>query len=212
MNRTPTVLLILAAACSYGFAGNPTGDCEPETDGSRVCYHSPEAGDTYLPDCEAPLDRELWRVFATEDGGAYIIPRPDGMGLSTGICDGDDIELAAAFERSGLCDEVADPEVINDLNHTDALVITHALHEQLVFTAVDDGDGSAHIDPWAPDEDMLAACDGPLADETAVDEACDLLAGRSEDGNCTDIGVIYSLEQATLFAAGLNHVYGGGVE
>ncbi len=59
-------VLSLVFACQLGeiVIENPSGECEAETDGSRLCYHSPNPTDTYLPDCDNTLDRELWRVFA----------------------------------------------------------------------------------------------------------------------------------------------------
>jgi hypothetical protein len=68
------------------------------------------SADVYLPDCDAPLGRELWRVFAIDASTAYVVPRPDASGISLGICDGEDADMADRFERNGLCEELADPD------------------------------------------------------------------------------------------------------
>jgi hypothetical protein len=54
-----TILMAAMAVACGGALENPTGECTADGDGSRACYHSPNRSDTYLPDCDAPLDREL---------------------------------------------------------------------------------------------------------------------------------------------------------
>lgn len=200
--------LLLLVACPAPEVGNPSGDCQAEDDGARACYHTPDATDTYLPDCEAPLDRELWRVFAVDEATAYMIPRPDAMGIHTGICDGDDVDLAAVFEANGLCAEVADPDIINAMTPEDALVIGHALHENLVFGVEEYGEGAAGLVPWAPDTELLMACEGPLAGDARVEGLCAELATLDAEGTCNDLGRVLSVEQVTALAEGLNATFG----
>ncbi len=209
--RTAIVVLALAG-CGEPDIDNPTGDCEPDDDGARVCYHSPDSSDQYLPDCDPPLNQELWRVFAQDTGTAYMIPRPDTMGIETGICDGDDADLDALFRDNGLCEEVADPDVVNSMTPADALAISHELHQRLEFEAVSYGDDTWGISPWAPDSDLLDACDGPLADDAAVADMCGDLADSMGSGQCLEMAVIYDEAEATAFAAGLNLVYGVSIE
>ena len=58
-----------------------TGAEVGDGDGGRPGYHSP-AGDTYVPNCDVQTLREYWRIFEQADGSAYMIPRPDGLGLA----------------------------------------------------------------------------------------------------------------------------------
>ena len=202
------VLSLLSFGCFESGVDNPTGTCEAEDDGSRWCYHAPAPEETYLPHCDAPLERELWRVFAMDEATAYMIPRPDGQGLELGICDGDDAGLAELFESNGLCEENADPDVINAMDPTEAMAISLAMHERLVFSGGDYGDGSGAVAPWAPDDDRVAACVGPLADDGTVAAYCEDLILRAANGECLDVGTVLSLEEAEVMAGGLNEIYG----
>ena len=83
---------------------NPSGDCLSEDNGSRRCYHTPSATDRYLKDCTNGLQREYWRVFAQNEESAYIIPRPDGMGLFYDLCE--DETVGELFETYALCEEL----------------------------------------------------------------------------------------------------------
>jgi hypothetical protein len=199
--------LLLLTGCSEPI-DNPSGSCEADDDGARVCYHSPDRADTYLPDCEAPLDRDLWRVFAMDEDTAYMIPRPDAMGIQLGICDGDDANLAALFDGNGLCAEIGDPDLINAMTPADALAISHAMHERLAFDVVDHGDGSASLSPWAPDDELLHACEGPLSGDARVSGLCADLAAQGASGQCDDMARIHSLDEVTALAAGLNASFG----
>eukprot|EP00747_Dinoflagellata_sp_TGD_P217951 gnl/TRDRNA2_/TRDRNA2_90272_c0_seq1.p1 gnl/TRDRNA2_/TRDRNA2_90272_c0~~gnl/TRDRNA2_/TRDRNA2_90272_c0_seq1.p1 ORF type:complete len:267 (+),score=34.59 gnl/TRDRNA2_/TRDRNA2_90272_c0_seq1:69-869(+) len=188
---------------------NPTGDCQADTDGSRPGYHSVEPGTTYLPDCTCPLTREYWRVFAMDETDAYIIPRPDGLGLQYGYCEGADAELAALFKANDLCIEVlSDLSRINHMKPADALQITHALHEKLVFEARATN-GEWEISPWAPDDDLLTICDTILTEDTDAQQHCQRLRGRcDENGACIDIGVVPTENAVKAFTPALNEFYG----
>lgn len=150
---------------------NPSGDCVADNDGGRPLYHSP--GDsTYLPDCKNPLKREYWRVFARTDGGVGVIPRLDNTGLKYGLCPGVpneepnlDPELAQTMVQNCVCDNCGQDTVtrINNMTPEDALMITNALHHRLIFQYDEDG-GS--ISPWAPDDDIVAACDLRLMEDS----------------------------------------------
>jgi hypothetical protein len=204
----PLLTVLLAACVVPAPVSNPSGICTAEDDGARGCYHSPSTQDTYLPDCEAPLDRELWRVFQQVDGTAYIIPRPDATGLQFGICDGDDADLAALFAQYDLCAEVVtDPAVVNAMLPADALNITHALHERLFFEAVEDN-GNWAISPWAPDNDMADACDVLTEPEPAL---CQGYRERRDVGPneaCSDGNWVPDEETVKALAPALNAAYG----
>ena len=205
----PVFFLALTACPGDDDVVNPSGDCEAEHDGSFVCYSTPGPDDTWLPDCDAPLDRELWRMFQQADGTAYMIPRPDAMGLETGICDGDDAALAALFEANGLCDAMLDQAgvtLINSMDPADALTISHALHESLEFAAVEYSDGTGGVTPFAPPEDWVDACDG-AADSSGI---CDKINEwyDLDSGDCPNLAAVFSAEEATALAALLNDLYG----
>ena len=179
---------------------NPSGDCEAESDGSRLCYHSPEASDSYLPDCQNPLKRELWRVFALNESSAYIIPRPDTMGLQFDLCEsGEYTELLQEYD---LCADITDPDTINNIPIEKALQITNILHQHLVFST----DSSGQVTPWAPDEDMLLACQ--QIDDPIVDEYCGNISSQNESGECLELAFTYPEEAGLLFATTLNTLYG----
>lgn len=203
----PLMFLALTACFEKDAADNPTGECVADHDGGFFCYSSPGPDDTYLPDCDAPLNEELWRVFEQANGTAYVIPRPDGMGLVTGICDGDDAELAALFEANALCDETLDSagvETINSMDTTDALTITHALHENLEFAVAIYGDGYADVTPFAPPEHLVAACEG------SSESVCDAIDGKYDldAEECLDIGIVFTEDDAAVLADLLNDLYG----
>lgn len=207
-----TLLLAMLIACdtededtATEAVENPTGECD-KGDGSRACYHSPEATDTYIPICDGSVAREMWRIFVQSSGDAYMIPRPDGAGIDAGICDGADAELAAAFERSGLCEEVADPAVVNAMALEDAIVVSVALHQRLTFTAVDDGDGIGWISPWPPDDDMAAVCNTYADEFKDLAGICDIFQ-PAESGECLDEGYVLSYDEASRFAEKLNLLY-----
>ena len=195
-------LSILVVACAPN-VDNPSGDCSAEADGRRSGFHLPDRDNTYLPDCQNPLDRELWRVFAQSESSAYIMPRPDATGLSYGVCNGEDEEMAILFASYGLCEEYGDPDVINNIAPTDALSITNTLHQLLRFEIDDAG----MISPWAPDDDIIAACE--LTDSADAQEYCELLESRCDRwGTCTDIGYIPSNEAVEALVPAINQLYG----
>jgi hypothetical protein len=86
---------------------------------------------------------------------AYVIPRPDTLGTTYALC-GDgatDQALAALVAKYDMCSAtVQDPDVINKMVPQEALQITHALHQNLVFVATTTGS----ISPFAADDDVLA--------------------------------------------------------
>lgn len=207
MRPVPALFAALVVGC-FEPVDNPTGDCRAADDGGRACVHAPAHGDTYLPDCRAPLDREYWRVFARSPESAYIFPRPDPSGLAAGICDGDDEDLARLFDRNGLCTETADPRVVDDVSPADALAIARALHERLVFEAVDAGGGTWTIRPTPMDDDLAAACELPAADVGAVKSVCAVYTMRIDGDACLDIGALPSAEEAPILAEALNQLYG----
>ena len=170
--------------------------------------HSPDPSDVYLADCEAPLNRELWRVFAIDEATAYTIPRPDAMGLTYGICDGEDADLADVFDRNGLCVDIADPNTVNAMSHVDALAITHALHERLIFQAVPTENDGLSLFPWAPDEDVIDACDQMSAPNTEVQGYCDAIRERNTGGDHNVIGIIPGDDTVLALVDALNTLYG----
>jgi hypothetical protein len=200
---------LVAAGCGGAAIENPTGDCEVPGTGDIACYSHAAPGDQWMPDCDHPLDRYYWRVFAQggpDDATAYLMPRPDAAGLTWGTCD--DPELGPLFDRYHLCDPVLDAagvEAVNAMALDDALAIAHALHERLVFAPVGSG-SSWGVTPWAFPEDLRDAC--PATGDADLEAAC----ADYVDAVCgpTDLGMTLALDesQATALAAELNRLYG----
>ena len=201
--RPLTLLPILLVACGPEI-DHPSGDCQADDDGSRLCYHSPEPGDTYLPDCEAPLQREYWRVFAQSEDSAYVIPRPDGATALAQLCEEADEATAALLESYTLCGQT-DIDLVNAMDPADALEITHLLHERLAFTVVDLGEGYFDVDPFVPMDDVLAACETAGAE---LDAYCEFQESRVDGDGCTDIAYLPTEEEAVALAAAVNALYG----
>jgi len=198
--------ILALAACQLTGIENPTGTCLPDDDGSRACYHSPGADSQYLPHCDAPLAHEYWRVFGMEDDTgvtAYMIPRPDGTAPLDALCaEGSHGDLLAAYT---LCDASVDIDLVNAMDPADALDLSFALHERLVFSAVDYGD-MVSVEPWAPPSDVLAICDTGADDGLA--ELCETYAEYYGGETCLDIAVGFDLETAAALAAAMNDYYG----
>ena len=215
---------------------NPSGDChikESTNNGARQGYHSPASSDVYMPDCKNPLKEELWRVFAkkvkNEEGksniAAYIIPRPDRLGIEYGLCNGRSSNSDSSEEKAGvsisqikeiagkygLCDERAVPKIINNMTINDALVLTNFFHSQIKFESRNDS-----IYPWVPDTDILAACElVPISNSTATNEVieqtgnfCAAIKGRCSGQTCTGISISPSAEVVKELVPTLNELYG----
>lgn len=206
--NNPMLTMLLLLSCQTTTSPNiqnPSGDCETSDNGARTCYHAPMETDIYLPDCENTLNREYWRVFASDENSAYIIPRPDGMGLLYDLCDETDIGFV--MNEYGLCLETLganEVEQINNIPLTDALTITHVLHQQLFFT-VDDND---QISPWAPPNDILEACLYSDDNDSVVSAYCETALEYYNDGDCPSIAFSPSAEEAPIIAVRLNTIYG----
>lgn len=200
------ILPLILACESTNNVENPSGDCEIDSDGSRQCYHAPMASDSYLPDCETDLSREYWRVFAMSETSAYIIPRPDGMGLVYDLCE--DANVGELMNTYGLCTETLganEVDIINDIPPADALQITNALHSKLLFT-VDEND---MISPWAPPNDIVDACTFSDDNDDLVSDYCDTALGYYDSGDdCPDIAFFPNAEEASIIVARLNTLYG----
>ena len=230
-----SLLLLMDFTASRGVAS--ATDCLGDiTDGNggRIGYHSPSPTDTYMPDCQNPLQRELWRVFEQQDGTSYIIPRPDGLGTKYNLCpfsaEDDNTstgappppplvesELSDKVQQYGLCDElVTDPLILNSMDTMDALLIVNAFHRQLRFRVVNRESGEPYLDPWAPDNDILDACDylssnNDGEDYAAAESYCSSVANRCNgEGVCIEIGIIPSLEAIDVIVPALNEIYGIG--
>lgn len=140
-----------------------------------------------------------------------MIPRPDGLGLVYHLCsDPSFFDKATTY---GLCDEtVTDPRIINAMDPVDALQFANAFHRQLVFRSATDSTAStASIEPFAPDNDILAACE--TLDASAMLEAtrnyCEAVKGRcNNDGACIEIGIVPTSAAVDELVPALNDIYG----
>jgi len=176
------------------------------SNGGRSGYHSPSSTDTYLPDCENPLKRELWRVFQQEDGTAYIIPRPDGLGTVYNICNGRVPVKEGIIDKAnqyGLCDNDINVAAINHIDPNYGLLFVNIFHRQLHFVA----DGQ-NIQPFAPDSDILDACELREGDET-LNSYCQAVKNQCNSfGECTEMMVVPSEMQVRQIVPALNELYG----
>ena len=190
-----------------GMVDNPSGDCQPDGDGSHPGYSVPGPSDRYLPDCQLTLKRSLWRVFVQPDGTAYVIPRPDAQGLRMGFCEGGEA-LQELFQTNGLCREAADPAVLNAMKPDAALRITAALHSRLRFEVVEMAE-SPMVEPFAPPADIQAACEILDEEKRGVVEAiCVRTEQRLGGGDVPSIAIQYTVEEVRILAEGLNLAYG----
>lgn len=184
---------------------NPTGACGTRTDAARAGYHSP-AGAPWVPDCQAPLRREYWRVFATDADHGYTMPRLDGVSLLAPVCRDSEHPLRAIVDTYGLCDAARTPEDVARVNHlliADALRITHALHGSLRFVPTEGGSG---IDPFPIPSDILDACALPGTLSPELQAICQREVDRLQSG--LGIGFTYMGTGGVELVARLNELYG----
>jgi hypothetical protein len=160
----PLLLCLAATIIALGIGGcdpsfpNPSGTCGIRSDGGRAGYHAPGGDDMWVPDCQNPLLREYWRVFSSNGVSAYVIPRPDGAPELGVPCADPQAELHPLVDRYELCAAAgaADASVINNIQLSDALRITHYLHTQLKFVV--SSQYSLGIQPYAIPSDVVDAC------------------------------------------------------
>lgn len=204
------MFLLLALACdptdpAEGIV-NPTGDCEPDGDGGRPCYHAPAAGEVWLPDCELELAREYWRVFAIDADTAYMIPRPDGAADLPELCASDDADLVAILDAYTLCETSPDVDRVNAMDPADALTIAHALHARFAFANVEVATDSWAVRPAPLDTDLVDIC---LVNTDPVLEAdCEVILESKDADSCLDIGFLWDEATGNAVAAALNTLYG----
>lgn len=210
MHLLESVLLLLAVSRASAKEWEMPTECTSDSDGGRLGYHEPSPTDTYLPNCNNPLKRELWRVFKKETGTAYIIPNPSGLGLVYNICDeyGGGGPMADEYivkdaTKYGLCAEKeGDASLINDIDPDVALKFTTIFHRHTKFTNKNDA-----IDPWVPDEDIIAACDTLNKDSAAINY-CNDVKGKCSEGSCTEQIIIPDSDTVNILVQALNLIYG----
>jgi len=196
------VCLTLATGCGEkDGAGviNPTGSCGTRPDPGRVGYGG--GGATWVPDCQAPLLREYWRVDTMDGITAYTLPRMDGAPAFQPACADDTDALHELVTRYDLCAPAQSEQqvnIVNSLALADALQLTHYLHLHLQF--VSDG---ASIAPFPITADILDAC-ALHANTPELQALCD----RERDNLEDPLGLSYSGPGAIELAARLNELYG----
>lgn len=206
----PLFLLVASSlACGSGLAdiSNPSGACGTRSDGGRVGYHAPAAGDQWVPDCQNPLLREYWRAFSRDGNTAYVIPTFNAAPELSEPCSDADHELATVVARYGLCSSPQSPDQVDLVNHmelSDALRVIHFLHTQLKFVATQAGVG---ITPYPLPSDILDACAlGGQANSTELDSICRNERDVIDHG--FDIGRFYTGPGGVDLAIRLNQLYG----
>jgi hypothetical protein len=182
---------------------NPTGTCSAPDDGARRGYHAPDPEAVWLPDCQAPLAREYWRVFAVSDTSSYVIPRPDGAPELAEPCADSEHDLHAVVEKYALCEPAtsATVDIVNDIDPADALALTHYLHIELVFEVVPGG-----IAPFPIPSDIIDACNlHPDDNSVPFVELCEREQERLDSGH--SIGFTYEGPGAAELVERLNELY-----
>ncbi len=183
---------------------NPSGSCVAPNDGSRAGYHT-AAGLPWVRDCQNPLAREYWRVFAVDPKHAAMIPRPDGSGYLQAACTDSMHALHAVTQKYGLCASASSAEAVDRVNSmavADALLVARELHRQLRFVHVRNS-----LAPFAPPTDILDACSlHSNAEQPELEAICKRERSRLESGN--DIGFSYDGAGALELARRLNELYG----
>ena len=186
------------------FVTNPSGNCTAPDDGSREGYSVTTSDYVWLPDCNATLQREYWRVFASSETSSALLPRADGAPELAAACSDPAHPLHALVGKYALC-EYASSEtiaIVNDILPADALTITHFLHTQLKFKTVPGG-----IQPFAIPSDIIDACELHAdANTPALVEMCEREQARIDSGN--DEGFSYEGPGATELVMRLNELYG----
>jgi hypothetical protein len=182
---------------------NPTGGCKPtiyETGGGD---HADQPF-AYFPDCQNPLRREYWHVYATSATDAATVPRLDGERRLAPACGDPAHPLAAIVKKYRLCQEATEQDLatVNHMLLADALTLTHALHQSLRFAQTEDG---KRIDPYAYSDDILAACAlHPDDSPAAFTELCE----REQRLQAAPIAVTYEGPGAAELVVRLNELYG----
>jgi hypothetical protein len=203
------LLPIVAIACgSSAGVENPTGDCKANGKGNRVGYDGEPVGAVWLPDCQKPVAREYWRVFAQSSTSAYMLPRPDGEANLVAVCGNVAHPLHAMVESYLLCSAAtseASVARVNSMLPADALQIAHYLHT--VFAFENDSRAGVHIAPFPITDDILEACALHAQDNsTEFTAICTREQDRLQSGN--DIGFKYDGPGAVELVARLNELYG----
>jgi hypothetical protein len=201
-----SLAVTLVSGCGLGQLPNPSGSCGSRKDGGRAGYHAPGDGQ-WLPDCQAPLAREYWRVFSEDGRVGYIIPRPDGAPELGAVCGDPGHELRSIVDEHALCQaasSAAAVEAVNSIPPADALRLTRFLHGKLKFLPTQGGLG---IQPYPIPGDIIDACGLRAGSASAELKAiCDRERERLRSGH--DIGFSYTGPGAVELVARLNELYG----
>ena len=200
------VALCLGGCAQSGFA-NPSGTCGTRSDGGRAGYQAPGPGDRWVPDCQNPLQREYWRAFSQDGDTAYVIPRPDGAPELSTPCTDADHGLHPVVVRYQLCaaaESAAQVDVINHIDLSDALQVTHFLHTQLQFVVTQDGLG---IQPFPIPSDVLDACSlGGQSNSPELESICQSVRDAVSGG--IEMRGDYTGPGGAELVARLNQLYG----
>jgi len=197
-----TVGLALASGCGQGDGAavvNPTGACGTRPDPGRVGYGG--GGAIWVPDCQAPLLREYWRVDTMDGITAYTLPRMDGTTDFQPACADAADGLHDLVTRYDLCAPASDPAQVNLINTMalpDALTLTHYLHQRLKFVS----DGTTFT-PFPITADILDAC-ALHANTPELQAMCDRESANLQN----PVGLSYMGQAAVELAARLNELYG----
>ena len=175
--------------------------------GGRAGYNVPDQDDIWVPDCQNSLAREYWRVYSRDGVTAYVVPRPDGDPRLAIPCADSQHDLHPVVVRYDLCwaaGNTEQVEIINPIDLSDALDVTHFLHGQLKFVVSQDLLG---IEPFPIPTDIVDACVvGGGMNSSDLESICQRERDRLRSG--TEIGYSYTGPGAAELVARLNLLCG----
>ena len=140
-----------------------------------------------------------------------MVPRPDSLGLKN-ICESkstpplsaDYTNIKMKAIKYGLCNKtVTDVSTINNMEPMDALLFSTIFHRQLHF-----GYNERNIEPFAPENDILVACD-TLGKDGDAKSYCDALKNKCNiQTGCMDMAIVPSKAAVEKIVQALNKIYG----
>jgi hypothetical protein len=178
-------------------------ECTASSTGERIGLPPLAAADSWLPDPNAPLRREYWRVFVRPSGTAYILPDPTlPPQYYISSCATPEDPLFEILMRYSFCEPQGSWD---EMTPTDALAVAHAYHQQLAFSFYSPG-----IVPAPVLSDVIDACElGNADDSPEFGVLCDFARDTCAREDGTTIPNDYWTGQGGAdLAYHLNELYG----
>jgi hypothetical protein len=202
----------VALLAGSGCGGDKPATCAAPDSGARAGFHAPAPGETWLPDCNNPLRREYWRVFAVSADSAYTFPRLDGEAGLAGDCfspGASDIgPLVLKYRLCGSAVTAEDVALVNNMVPAEALAITHHLHAMFQFGfGGNETVGVRDIFPSPAPTDVIDACGlHPATNSPELTALCGRVADALQAG--TTAAIIYEGLVVVELVSLLDELYG----